>query len=92
MIVQVLTLGYSRVSLDGENWVNLGELGHINYAGFDIDLSKADSCIKAFTSFDLSLDDEYLITDENFIMNIYNNTELENFIKYIYKCICKIRK
>lgn len=44
------TIGNSKISIDGEYWQNLSDLGILNYSGISIDMSRSDVCIKAFTN------------------------------------------
>jgi C1A family cysteine protease len=75
--------GYSKVSLNGTSWYNLSSLGHIDYAGYDIDLAKADVCIKAFTSFDTITSEKYAISKDNYITKIYDDTTINEFLNNI---------
>jgi C1A family cysteine protease len=75
--------GYSRVSLDGKTWYDLGDLGSINYGQYNIDLSTADVCVKAFTTFNGITTDEYAISADNYITKIYDNTTINNFLNKI---------
>ncbi len=74
-------LGYSKVSLDGTRWYNLADLGHLDYGGLDIDLSKADICIKAFTTLNNITSSEYAISQDGYITKIYDETKIEDFLK-----------
>lgn len=75
--------GYSKVSTNGLEWYDLTELGHMDYAGIDIDLSTADICIKAFTTYDDITSSEYFISNDNYITKIYDNTKISSFLDKI---------
>jgi len=75
--------GDSRISLDGEKWIDLSDLGYVDYSGINIDLSKADVCIKAFTTYKNITSDSYNISKDNYITKIYHNTLINDFIKQI---------
>ena len=42
-------VGNSKISIDGNTWQNLADLGSIPVNGTSIDLSESDVCVKAFT-------------------------------------------
>lgn len=72
--------GDSKISVNGTDWVDLADLGHIDYGGFDIDLSKADVCIKGFTTYKKVTSDNYKISQDNYITKIYDNTKIKDFL------------
>ena len=80
------TLGDSMVSLDGNNWYNLADLGSVLYEIYTVDLSDADVCIKAFTN---ELEDKnvssdvYKISSDNYITKIYDETTINDFLNNI---------
>ena len=42
--------GNSLISINGEYWQNLSDLGMLNYGGIVVNTSKSDVCVKAFTN------------------------------------------
>ena len=53
--------GNSLISVNGEYWQSLSDLGMLDYGGIVVDTTKSDVCIKAFTNFvDEEIPDEEL--------------------------------
>lgn len=82
-------IGNSKVSIDGNRWYNLADLGSVLYDQYLVDLSKADVCIKAFTkeyeaseNTDIS-SDVYKISNDNYITRIYDETTINDFLDNI---------
>lgn len=73
--------GDSKLSIDGINWIDLSDLGTIQYSGFDVDLSKADFCIKGFTTNKSISSSDYKISQDNYITKVYDNTKISEFLE-----------
>lgn len=82
-------IGNSKVSIDGNRWYNLADLGSVVYDQYLVDLSKADVCIKAFTKeYEISentdiTSDVYKISNDNYITRIYDETTINDFLNNI---------
>ena len=93
------TIGNSKISIDGDNWQNLADLGVLYSGGLSIDMTKSDVCIKAFTSKvkdnveqpstpednnEIIISSEkYEITSDKYITKIYDNTKLSDLLNDI---------
>lgn len=84
------TSGDSKISLNGEDWQNLSDIGILYSEGLSIDLTRSDVCIKAFTKIaendepEWSISSEkYEITEDKYITKIYDNTTVSDILNEI---------